>query len=177
MARRYSLLSYGTMMTCAPRVDAFAEALRRAVTPGCRVFDIGAGPGLFSLLACQFGAGEVVAIEPSASTDLLLAFARANGYTDRIRVVRGLSTDYVPEARADVIVSDLRGAQSVFERHLPSVIDARERLLAPGGTLIAMRDTLRVALAYASGYGAYFDAPWATDRHGLDLSEIGRAHV
>src|SRR6187399_2841708 len=136
----YSLVNYGGMVTSEPRMSAYAEALRRAVTPGCTVIDIGAGPGVFSLLACQYGAGSVIAIEPDDSVELLRQMAKDNGCSDRITIVQGLSTEFTPPSRADVIISDIRGCLPLFEGHIPTIIDARERMLAPGGTLIPARD-------------------------------------
>jgi protein arginine N-methyltransferase 1 len=48
-----------------------------------------------------------------------------------------------------VIVSDLRGVLPLFRNHIPSIADARERFLAPGGQLIPLGDTLWVALVDA----------------------------
>src|SRR6478735_9305250 len=98
----YSLISYGGMVACEPRMAAYAQALRQAITPGCTVIDIGAGPGVFSLLACQYGAGAVFAIEPDDSVELLRQMAKDNGCSDRITIVQGLSTEFTPPSRADV---------------------------------------------------------------------------
>ena len=58
----YSIRDYGTMMADEVRTNAYAEALRRAVRPGDVVLDLGAGTGIFSLLACRFGARRVHAV-------------------------------------------------------------------------------------------------------------------
>ena len=84
----YDIASYGDMIECEPRMSIYTEALRRAVTPGCTVFDIGAGFGVFSLLACKFGAGQVFAIEPDPSAAMIMPMAQANGCADKITVVR-----------------------------------------------------------------------------------------
>jgi len=151
-------------------MSAYAEALRRAVTPGCTVFDIGAGPGIFSVLACKYGAARVVAIDPNDSVELVCEIAEANGCADKISVFRGLSTDYSPPAKADVIVSDIRGTLPLFEGHIAAIADARQRLLAPGGTLIPMRDNLRVALANAAKEYRPYEKPWLRNKFGVDLS-------
>ena len=39
----YTASDYGDMITCEPRMPAYAEALRQAVTQGCTLIDIGAG--------------------------------------------------------------------------------------------------------------------------------------
>ena len=166
----YDVASYGDMIDCEPRMGIYVEALRRAVTPGCTVIDLGAGFGVFALLACKFGAGKVIAIEPDPSVELLKTLAKDNGCADRITVVRDLSTRYTPETKADVVVSDCRGAVSLYEHHIPTIKDARERLLAPGGTLLPMRDTLKVALARSPKDYRHCYHPWLSNKYGLDLS-------
>lgn len=166
----YGLTSYGDMIVNEPRTSSYAAALRKVVTPGCKVIDIGAGPGLFALLACQFGAGLAVAIEPHDSVLLLRQAARDNGYGDRIEVVHDLSSAYSSDRRAEVIISDLRGILPLFEGHIPAIIDARERLLAPGGTLIPARDVLHIALVDHKKTRAQFDQPWLVNGHDVDLS-------
>ncbi len=166
----YDVASYGEMIDCEPRMGVYVEALRRAVTPGCTVIDLGAGFGVFAILACKFGAGEVIAIEPDPSIELIVPLAKANGCADRITVVRGLSTHFTPERKADVIVSDCRGTVNLYEHHIATIKDARERLLAPGGTLLPMRDTLKVALARSPKAYRQCHYPWRSNRYGLDLS-------
>ena len=170
MPSGYSIADYGDMVDCEPRMPIYAEALKRAVTPGCSVIDIGAGFGIFALLACKYGAGSVVAIETDSSIELLHELAQANGYADRITIVRGLSTEYTPERKADVIISDLRGTVPLFEHHISAIRDARERLLAKGGHLLPMRDTLRVALVRSPTTYRAAVAPWKSNGYGLDLS-------
>lgn len=166
----YDIDSYGDMIDCEPRMSVYAEALRRAVTPGCTVFDIGAGFGVFSILACKYGAGQVVAIEPDPSVELVMPMAQANGCADRITVVRDLSTNYVPAEKADVIVSDIRGTMPLFENHIETILDARGRLLKPGGIQLPMRDTIRLALARSPKTYRLCERPWSANDYGLDLS-------
>ncbi len=166
----YDVASYGEMIDCEPRMGVYVEAMRRAITPGCTVIDLGAGFGVFALLACKMGAGQVIAIEPDPSIALLPQLAKANGCADRITVVRDLSIRYTPEKKADVIVSDCRGTVNLYEHHIATIKDARERLLAPGGTVLPMRDTLKVALARSPKAYRQSHYPWRSNRYGLDLS-------
>ncbi|MFW5634815.1 MAG: 50S ribosomal protein L11 methyltransferase [Erythrobacter sp.] len=166
----YNLVSFGLMIECEPRMGIYAEALRRAVTPGCTVIDIGAGFGIFSMLAARYGAGKVIAIEPDPAAELILPMAKANGCADRIEVVKDISTRYAPERKADVIVSDIRGITPLFEHHIATIVDARERLLAPGGRLLPMRDTLRVAPVESVRHYRPCERPWLANNYGLDLS-------
>lgn len=173
----YNTFDYGRMVDCEPRMGVYAEALRRSVTPGCTVIDLGASFGAFALLACQYGAGRVIAIEPDPSIELLMPLAQANGCADKITVVRDISTRYVPETKADVIVSDCRGAIPLFEHHINTIKDARERLLAPGGTLMPMRDTLKIALISSPATYRPYHKPWQSNDYGLDLKEGTRFAV
>ena len=157
-------------------MSAYAAALKGAVQPGMTVVDIGAGPGVFAILACQYGAGRVIAVDPSESVELILPLAEANGCADRISVVRGLSTDLASDTKADVIVSDLRGTLPLFEGHITAIVDARERLLVPGGTLIPSKDTLFVALVADPEHYSAFEHPWRDNRFGLNL-EAGHRYA
>lgn len=172
----YGVSSYGEMINCEPRMSSYAEALRQAITPGCSVLDIGAGSGIFSLLACQYGAGSVIAIEPDDAVELLRATAMANGVNNRITVFQGISLDYFGP-RADVIISDLRGCLPLFEQHIPSIVDARERLLTPGGRLIPARDRLFAALVHDPEFYLPCIEPWLSNRFELDLSDGHRFAV
>lgn len=166
----YSVHSYGQMLADAPRMDAYVSALRQAVRPGSVVLDLGSGPGVFALLACKLGARRVYAIEPDDVIQLAREAVSANGFADRIECIQGFSTEISLPQRADIIVSDLRGVLPWFQKHIPSIIDARKRLLAPGGVLIPRRDILWAALVEVPGRYGEMVAPWNDGGLELDLS-------
>ncbi|MCB0131466.1 MAG: class I SAM-dependent methyltransferase, partial [Caldilineaceae bacterium] len=124
---------------------------------------------IFSLLACQYGAGTVHAVEPNDAMRVAQALANANGYAERIAFHQSLSTDVVLPQPADVIISDLRSVLPLFEQHIPTIIDARERLLRPGGILIPQRDVLYAALVEESDISRRYTEPWLDNSYGLDL--------
>ncbi len=166
----YSLVGYGDMITDHVRMDAYARALEAAIRPGCTVLDIGAGTGIFSLLACRFGAGRVDAVEPEEEIQVARPNADANGYADRITFHQAVSSKVELPRRADVIVSDLRGILPQLQHHIPAIIDARERLLVPGGRLISQADELWAALVDAPDLYRNRREPWRHNTLGLDLS-------
>jgi type I protein arginine methyltransferase len=172
----YSVIAYGDMITNQPRMDAYARALRQAVRPGCVVLDIGAGTGIFSLLACQFGAGHVHAVEPDDAIEIARAAAVANGFADRITFHQNLSTAIALPRPADVIVSDLRSVLPLLQHHIPAIADARRRLLASGGVLIPRRDTLWAALLEDPKLYRPHVEPWLANAYGLDL-RVGQPFV
>src|SRR3954447_10840075 len=117
----YSLHGYGEMIKDARRIELYAQALRRATHPGCVVLDLGTGPGIFALLACQYGAGRVYAVEPADVIQVAREIARANGFEGRIIFFQDRSTRVELPEKADVIVSDLRGVLPHFENHLSAI--------------------------------------------------------
>jgi protein arginine N-methyltransferase 1 len=166
----YRIVSYGDMITDRPRMDAYASALQQSVRPGSVVLDIGAGTGIFSLLACQFGAAEVHAIEPNEAIELARTMAQANGYADRISFHQTLSTALTLPRPADVIISDLRGVLPLFQHHIGAIADARKRLLANDGALIPSRDSLWAALIEDPKLYRPYAEPWIQNDYGLELS-------
>lgn len=172
----YHILGYGEMIRDRVRTDAYAEALRRAVRPGCAVLDIGTGTGIFALLACRLGARHVYAIEPDDAIHVAREIASANGYSDRITFIQGFSSEVTLPERADVIVSDLRGVLPLYKGHIPAIVDARRRLLAPYGVLIPQRDTLWAAVVEAPDAYLPVVSPWEDRAYGFDMS-AGRSVI
>ena len=110
---------------------AYKRALQDAVTTDSVVLNIGAGTGLFALLAAQLGVRRVIAIEANDVIDLGRRFARDNGLAGQIDFIQALSTEVTLDEPADVIISDLRGVLPLFQHHIPTIVDARQRFLAP----------------------------------------------
>ena len=166
----YSLRFYGQMLADASRMDAYTEALRRTVTPDSVVMDLGSGPGVFAMLACKFGARRVYAIEPASVISVARETAAANGFADRIEFFENLSTEISLPEPASIIISDLRGVLPWFQQNISSIIDARTRLLAPGGMLIPRRDILWAAVVEAPDQYEELVGPWQDNRFDLDLT-------
>lgn len=165
----YSLHFYGQMIADAPRMDAYVTALRRTVNRDSVVMDLGCGPGVFALLACKFGARRVYAVEPDNVIGLAREAAIANGFVDRMMFFEKLSTEITLPEPATIIVSDLRGVLPFYQQNIQSIIDARERLLAPGGVLVPRRDILWATVVEAPEQYAELVNPWQK-KFDLDLS-------
>ena len=165
----YSVHFYGQMLRDASRMEAYTAALRRVVKPDSVVMDLGCGPGVFALLACKLGARRVYAVEPENIVGLAREAAAANGFSDRIEFFEQLSTEITLPEPATIIISDLRGVLPWYEQNVSSIIDARERLLAPGGWLIPQRDILWAAVVEAPEQYDEIVSPWQ-NQFDLDLS-------
>ncbi len=171
----YNISDYGDMIADKVRMDAYAYALKEAITPDSVVLDIGAATGIHALLACKFGARHVYAIEPNDAIHLARELAAENGFADRITFHHDISTNVTLPEKADVIVSDLRGQLPLFGQHIASIVDARQRHLAPNGVLIPQRDTLRVTVVEARNIYNDLIAPWQSP-YGLKM-EAGKRHA
>lgn len=170
----YSVYSFGRMIADPVRAPAYESAMRKAIQPGAIVVDLGAGTGAFSLLACRLGAGHVYAIESNPVVAIARESAEANGYADRITVLDRFSTAVTLPEKADVLVSDLRGTMPLFSQHIPSIVDARTRLLREDGIQIPERDELWVGLVHDEVAWREVSEPWTA--FDLDMS-AGRRYA
>lgn len=166
----YTIKDYGSMVHDATRTGQFVEALRRAITPGCTVLDIGTGTGIFAFLAVQFGAGKVYAVEGGYAIEIAKACAANIPGSDRIVWIQGLSTAIDLPERVDVVIGDLHGSLPFHVGNISSFMDARARHLKPGGTVIPARDRLFAAPAEAPLEAELIETPWRNNPYGLDLS-------
>jgi protein arginine N-methyltransferase 1 len=186
----YSITDYGAMIADQVRMNAFARALRDHIGPQTIVADLGSGTGIFALLACRYGARRVYAIEPDDAIQLARDMAVSNGFADRIVFFQDVSTRVALPERVDVVVSDIGGALPWFQQHIPAIVDARKRFLAPGGTLIPACDQPWAAVVEAAELYERRTAGWSTNGSGLDmraarqiatntfgLGRVGRQHL
>lgn len=141
------------MLKEAARNQAYADAIARAVKPGMRVLDIGAGSGLLAMLAARAGAGHVFTCEANpAIADAAAEIVKRNGFADRVTVIAKHSQDLDAEAdlggRVDLLVSEVIGSTLLGEGVLSTLEDARARLLLPGAPMIPVGGEVRVAPAF-----------------------------
>jgi type II protein arginine methyltransferase len=154
----------------AARNEAYESALRRAVTPGCTVLEVGTGTGLLAMMAARAGAGRVVTCEANeAVAHAAREIVARNGFADRIAVIGRHSSTLDLErdlgAPADVFVSEIVSNNMVGEGVLDVLEDVRHRLVRKGGAVIPSGGQVRVALCC--------DAHWERGRvatvSGFDL--------
>lgn len=163
-----------TLLRDALRNQAYDAAIRRAVTPGCTVLEIGTGSGILAMMAARAGARVVTCESNPPVAAAARAVIAANGLADRIRVVGKRSFELDPRADlggpADILVSEIVSNDFVSEGVLAAHGDAVARLLKPDARVIPARGRVRVALAD--------DRDWANLRLGMvsgfDLSPFNR---
>ena len=141
----YSLSDYLWMIADEHRAAAYANALRAAITPGDRVLDVGTGFGFFAVVAARAGAGHVDAVDTNPAIHLGPRVAALNGCEDRITFHHSAVADVTLPIPADLLLIDVRGPTPFGSRALEILIDTRDRLLRPGGRIIAREDRVMVA--------------------------------
>lgn len=170
----YSVREFGAMIDSGVRIEAYRRALSSCVVPGSVVLDLGSGTGAMALIACRLGARRVYAIEPSNAIQIGRESAAANGFENRIVFIQDLSTRVSLPEQVDLLLEDMRGALPWFGSHIPDLIDARQRMLRPGGQIISCRDTAYCAVVEAEKFYVELTRPWRTSAEGLDLSAATR---
>ena len=173
----YSLRDYGWMIADNGRTAAYAEALKRRVTPNSVVVEIGTGSGFFALLAARLGARKVYAIEYGDAIQFGRDTALANGLEGKIEFIQNLSTEVQLPEKADVVVCEIHGILPPFQGSLKAIMDARDRFLAPGGHLIPQRETLWAALVESAERHYKFAGVWGGHEYGIDMTAIRPAAV
>jgi SAM-dependent methyltransferase len=119
------------------RCDAFREAIRRTVKPGDVVVDLGAGTGLLSFFALEAGASHVYAIEMSRIAEVMTELIDANGFRDRVTLIRQNSRKAKLPELCDVLISETLSTFCFDTEHIiATVADARARFLKPGARVI-----------------------------------------
>jgi len=127
------------------RLAAYRAAIKATVRPGQTVVDLAAGTGILGLLACEAGAGRVYAVDESGMADLARDLARANGFGERIEVIRGNAFRASLPQRVDLAITDQMGRFG-FEAGLVQLLaDARQRFLKPGGVTVPAAIDLQIA--------------------------------
>lgn len=120
----------------ARRNAAYLQAMQQVITPDSVVLDLGAGLGIFGLLAAQLGAKRVYMVEPEDIVSVTKQIVKVNGYSDRIQCLQGKIEEIDLPEPVDVIISVFTGNFLLSEDLLPSLFYARDKYLKPSGVLI-----------------------------------------
>ncbi|XP_077564886.1 uncharacterized protein LOC144180417 [Haemaphysalis longicornis] len=136
------------MLSDRPRMDSYRRAIELnadACIRGCTVLDVGCGTGILSMLCARAGARFVTGVDRSNIVFQAMDIVRENGLSDKVSVVWGTAEELELPDRVDVLVSEWMGHFLLSEGMLESVIDARDRLLKPGGLMLPSRCHLYLA--------------------------------
>ena len=154
------------------RLTQYERAIAAVVRQGDVVLDLGTGSGLLAVLACRAGARCVYAIEASDAVQMGTLLTSTTEFAERIEFVHATSQKVALSEQVDVIVGDIHDTFGFQPGGLASIMDVRDRLLKPGGTLIPQATELMIApLEAAALYAREIDV-WNGCVHGVGLSSI-----
>ena len=129
-----------SMLSDGLRNSLLYEAIKTHVTEETNFLDIGAGTGVWAILAAKLGAKRVVAIEiEEALIPLIFRHAQENGVANKIEIIHANSDHVKIRGKFDVIVSELFGQDALGEGVVKSFVSLRNRFLAPDGVLIPQK--------------------------------------
>ncbi|WP_044561687.1 50S ribosomal protein L11 methyltransferase, partial [Azospirillum sp. B4] len=164
------------MMNDTERNAAYEAAITAAVRPGDIVLEIGTGSGLLAMMAARAGAAHVYTCEADPTiAEVARAIITNNGYADRVTVIAKPSTAVtvgvdLPRP-ADLLISEILSSDLLSERVLPTVRDAKDRLLAPDARVIPQAGGVRALLADSRALERSFFVDQAS---GFDLGDFNR---
>ena len=138
---------------------------------------MGTGTGLLALFAAKAGARKVYAIEASNMAERAVQIVKANGYEDKVQVIKGRieEINLPEEVEADVIISEPMGFMLLHERMLEVFALAREKWGKPECKMFPTTGTIYIApfcdrdLHYERKEGAQF---WNQSVYGVSLHEL-----
>jgi hypothetical protein len=168
---RHILDQHRTLLGDSVRTNAYAEAIGRVVGAGDVVLDLGSGSGVLAILACRAGARKVYAIEQGHMADVATMVVLNDDCRDRVEVLHARSHDATLPERANVLLTETLGNLGFDEQILPSMLDARQRLLTPDARLIPARIALFAAPIDAARVHEREVAFWDA-RYGIDFSLV-----
>ena len=139
------------MMNEQHRNSAYYDALKAVVTDKSTVFEIGTGSGLLAMMAAKLGAKQVTTCETvPLIAETAQQIIKDNHFENTINVIAKKSTDIavgqdIP-AQADILVSEIFSSELLGEHVLPSLEDAKRRLLKPQGKVIPAAGSIMIGL-------------------------------
>ncbi|EKD00720.1 protein arginine n-methyltransferase [Trichosporon asahii var. asahii CBS 8904] len=136
------------------------------------VLDVGCGTGILSMFAATAGAKQVIGIDMSNILDTAQKIIDANGFTDKITLLKGKLEDVeLPVKQVDIIISEWMGYFLLYESMLDTVLLARDKYLAPDGLLFPDEATIYLAAIEDQDYKEEKINFW-DDVYGFDYSCI-----
>ncbi|MGH7885999.1 MAG: 50S ribosomal protein L11 methyltransferase, partial [Thermodesulfobacteriota bacterium] len=149
----------------------YIYAVKKNINKDSVVLDLGAGTGIFSLLACKFGARKVYAIEPNPAVKVGIQSAGRNGFSERIKFYNQSSLEVNLDEKVDLIISDLRGVLPLLGNNIETLIDARERFLKKSGILIPGSDKIYASIVNSPKKYKKIVNTWDKNRYKFDLTD------
>ena len=127
------------------RAEIYGEAIASVIKPGDVVADLGCGFGVLGLQCLKAGASHVYGIDSSGAIYIARESIARAGLADRYSCLAGSTYHTDLPQQVDLVICDHVGWFGFDYDIIPMLVDARERLLKPGGAMMPRRLTLSLA--------------------------------
>lgn len=161
---------HGAMIADKTRNNALNSAIKAIVKAGDVVIDIGTGTGLLAMLAARMGARRVYALECSAIANAAKQLVNLNHLSDVITVIHSSSFQWEANELADVILCETLGFSALDENFRLTILDARDRMLRPGGILLPSR--IKIWVVPVDSSDSVVDLTTLDDILGLEFTPL-----
>ena len=131
------------------RIEAFRRAISEVINENTTVLEIGSALGTYSFFAAQSNAKSIYAIEMNDVFYVGEEIARRNGFLNRIKFIKGKSTEIELPEKVDFIIMEDYSPIFLYENLENIIIDARKRFLKENGKFIPNKIILNAALVEA----------------------------
>ncbi|KAM4845430.1 protein arginine N-methyltransferase 3 isoform 1-T1 [Thomomys bottae] len=141
------------------------------------VLDVGCGTGILSMFAAKAGAKKVLGVDQSEILYQAMDIIRLNKLEDTITLIKGkIEEVHLPVEKVDVIISEWMGYFLLFESMLDSVLYAKNKYLAKGGSVYPDLCTINLVAVSDVDKHAERIAFW-DDVYGFNMSCMKKAVI
>ncbi|XP_048804705.1 protein arginine N-methyltransferase 3 isoform X1 [Lagopus muta] len=141
------------------------------------VLDVGCGTGILSMFAAKAGAKKVIGVDQSEIIYQAMDIIRLNKLENIITLIKGRIEEVdLPLEKVDVIISEWMGYFLLFESMLDSVIYAKDKYLAEGGSVYP--DICTISLVAVGDMNKHTEKlRFWEDVYGFDMSCMKKAVI
>jgi len=142
---------HASMINDKDRNNFYFSALKSVIKTSSSIFEIGTGSGLLSIMAANLGAHEINTCEMnSIMANTAIKVIADNNLSEKINVIQKKSNNIkVGEdinKPADVLVSEIFSSELLGEGVLPSLEDAKQRLISKNAKIIPEYGSIMISL-------------------------------
>ena len=140
-----------SMINDDDRNNFYLSALKTAIDSNSSVFEIGTGSALLSIMAANLGAKEINTCETnSIMANTATKIITDNNLGKKINIIQKKSNDVIVgkdiNKPADVLVSEIFSSNLLSEDVLPSLEDAKKRLILKDAKIIPEYGSIMISL-------------------------------
>uniref|UniRef100_A0A667I7G0 Protein arginine N-methyltransferase 3 n=1 Tax=Lynx canadensis TaxID=61383 RepID=A0A667I7G0_LYNCA len=140
------------------------------------VLDVGCGTGILSMFAAKAGAKKVLGVDQSEILYQAMDIIRLNKLEDTVILIKGKIEEVCLPVKVDVIISEWMGYFLLFESMLDSVLYAKNKYLAKGGSVYP--DICTISLVAVSDMNKHADRIAFWDNvYGFNMSCMKKAVI